>query len=670
MGLLQLTDFSGGYATDLDSEQMAKDELLTATNCQWRNKIVKRKGTNQYGSADVSSGVDDLVGGCRVFLNDTWIFIIAKELTASGGTPNKVRLYQGAADSYAVITDEGGADYDLSPNKEVLFSEAVGGAVIAVNGTDRPTVIYWDPDKSGGAFVAQELDRYDERVRKNSEWSAGQFTVSGNVYTVDTDDAQNDDTADFQISSTTVNDGHYVASSYPFTSITYDTIAGSDSDMNDHVATFEYWNGSGWTIIGDGKWDQDLREAWATGTKTAEFDIPLDSDGVIAWETYPPTTAGGGESASAIAALSTKYAIRVKFTTLDSAGAAVTCKKISQISHTHFLTEALKDERPHLVTVHKTYPVLGFGNNWWVGHFDLVAGPTVKGWRRRNIETAVEGGEKIQAMVSHQDYLAIVKSGAIYGMSGIFVDTRTVKKLANVGTSSGPSVQVVKDMLMFLGTDGNIYMWNGTSHTTVSTHIKTDLDSFSRTKSPVATKWQGEYWLSFPSSEVVITTDPDSFRVPPDSNGEGRVSFYKFTSYRVDHFINVEGAGESTIMLIGTDRAGGGEKLRRLDNGATDQGSAAITMTMKTKEFSDRQYGVHHRVGRLKPSIDSGNGNHTLTVGNDEGDTSAHTITNTTDYVTPSYAVDGERMFLQVVHNGSTTAGVRGFAVPLYPRRF
>lgn len=98
MGLLQLTDFSGGYATDLDSEQMAPNELLTATNCQWRNKIVKRKGTNQY--ADVSSGTDDLLGGCRVFLNDTWIFIIAKEASSA------VKLYQGTSTSYTEITDE------------------------------------------------------------------------------------------------------------------------------------------------------------------------------------------------------------------------------------------------------------------------------------------------------------------------------------------------------------------------------------------------------------------------------------------------------------------------------------------------------------------------------------------------------------------------------------
>ena len=76
------------------------------------------------------------------------------------------------------------------------------------------------------------------------------------------------------------------------------------------------------------------------------------------------------------------------------------------------------------------------------------------------------------------------------------------------------------------------------------------------------------------------------------------------------------------------------------------------------------------RVGRIKATIDSGNGNHTVTVGNNEGDTSAHTITNTTDYITPSYTVDGERVFIQLAHSGATTSGVSGFAMPLAGRRF
>ena len=654
MGLLQLTDFSGGYATDLDSEQMAPNELLTATNCQWRNKIVKRKGTNQY--ADVSSSTDDLLGGCRVFLNDTWIFIIAKEASSA------VKLYQGTSTSYTEITDEKNVAYTLTADKEVFFSEVIGGSVLAVNGTDRPTVIHYDADKTGGAgFVARALDRYDERVREIADWTAGQYDHTGGaeekLYTDDTTDAQDDGTADFAMSGAATDDGHYIASDFVFTLITYDTIASSDVS-NNPVATFNYWNGSAWVAITS--FNQDLRTTWATGDKTVEFELPLDADGDLLWKPYD---SGDTESASAESLLTNKFAIKVAFTTVPTG--AMTCKKISKVAHTHYLTQIMKDDKPSCVTVHKHRPVFGANKVVQLGKIN-----SVKGWDAYDVEYAALGGKEVKWLVTHQDYLAIIKENAIYGLYGNSLASWSFKTIANVGTISGPSVQVVKDILFMLGTDGNIYAWNGSSHTTVSSHIKTDLDSFTRTDA-VATKWQGEYWLSFPTNSTVITSDPDTFRIPPNSNGEGRMSFYKFTSYRVDQFINVEGADETlSLRLIGTDRTGGAEKLRYLDNGATDHGSAAITMTMKTKEFSDNSYGVMKRVGRIKATIDSGNGNHTVTVGNNEGDTSAHTITNTTDYITPSYTVDGERVFIQLAHSGATTSGVSGFAMPLAGRRF
>ncbi len=632
MPLLQLTNFSGGYATDLDSEQMQASEMLTAENCQWRNKLIKRKGSNEYASLTT---YDDVLGGRRVRMNGAWTFLLALELSGS------VKLYEGATTTYTEITDENSNAYTLTAATKVRFSESINQQVIAVNGVDRPTVVY----HNGTKFVAQELDRYDERLRAVADWKAGQYVESGTVYTDDTTDAQDTDAADFALSTTTTNDGHYFTSDFTFTRISYNTVSGGGGSP---VAAFEYWDGTTFTALSTFQ----QTAVWTGGNTVSEFDLPLDADGDLLW--VPDTVGDEAE-------LQNKFVIRVRFTTAPSGALLATS---AAIAHTHYLTQITKDERPQAVTVHRNRPVLASGNVLQLGKIN-----SVKGWDEFDAEYALRGGNEIRWIGSHQDYLAIVKEDAIYGLYGNSLASWRFDHLAPIGTASGDSCAVVKDILMFLGNDGLIYWWNGRQHTTTSRHIATDLGSFTHSDA-VATIWDGEYWLAFPTDSVVLTADPDSFRQPENSDGEGRLSFYKFTPYKVDYFIPVVGAGETTLMLIATDRTAGAERLRRLDNGLTDQGTTAIVLDMKTKELSGGEFGVFKQVGRVKPLIDSGNGLHTIEVGNDRGVSSSRQITSLADYITPSYDIDGERIYLRITHSGTTTAGISGFAMPLTARRF
>ena len=68
-----------------------------------------------------------------------------------------------------------------------------------------------------------------------------------------------------------------------------------------------------------------------------------------------------------------KFAIKVAFATNPLA--AMTCKKISKVAHTHYLTQIMKDDKPSCVTVHKHRPVFGANKVVQLGKIN-----SVKGW--------------------------------------------------------------------------------------------------------------------------------------------------------------------------------------------------------------------------------------------------------------------------------------------------
>ena len=108
----------------------------------------------------------------------------------------------------------------------------------------------------------------------DSYWQAGQWVASGTTYTDDTTDAQDADTNDFALETTTVNDGFIVGATVPFGALSVDVTTAGSGTTPTH--TFEFWNGTAWTgILAVGLLVDVPRSLdWAAGEALVLFDTP------------------------------------------------------------------------------------------------------------------------------------------------------------------------------------------------------------------------------------------------------------------------------------------------------------------------------------------------------------------------------------------------------------
>jgi hypothetical protein len=492
-------------------------------------------------------------------------------------------------------------------------------------------------------------------------WSAFDTAVAGSVashFTDDSDDAKDLYEKDFQLGSTDANDGFYITCDYTFNRVVF---KGAALAGGSPVAEYTYWGASGWTSLGT----LVTTPVWtaAEGDKTLEFNLPLDSNGVILWETYgedDPTSNVDG-----------KYIIRVRFTT--AASAAFSCDYL-QLYNTQYLTQILQDERPHLVRSHNSqiymasYNIVNFSPPYYV-----------TGWREGQSEHFDEGGAKIIDMVSFADTLVVGKEHTIYTWTTSDLnDPVRSRPLTTVGPISSRSMAQIGNIVVFVARDG-IYQWDGSIISKLSKHINTDIESWTLTNA-ASVVYKGECWITFPTNSVVLVFDPDTYRA--DDMGDARVSFSKFTSYKVTQFINCNGAGDTGYLLGIVDQAA--PYVVRCDYGATDNltGTATnIDMRCQTKYFSNGEFQTAKGYGRIKVklkqvSLHSGE-QHKFTMYADDGERYESVLiqaTKGTGYysedVRVPYTVDGKLLSLEMRHTGPTSATLIGYAVETFERSY
>jgi len=640
MKTVSLNDFRGGYFTDAPSELLKDNELLTAENCQWRDGLVKRNGIALYDATDLSTMIG-LKGAIRAYINSTWYTIIAVD------DDTNVRFYAGTTTTFTEIDNS----FTWTTETDVQFAELLG-YVVAVNGTDKPAVIYWDTD-----LVIENLETLDTRTRSEINWWAGQYDAGAGTYTDDTTDAQDSGTDDFELTTADNdnNDGCYISCDFTFNCVVFKE---ANQAAGAPVAEYAYWNGSTWTAI-----TPTTSPTWtdAAGDKTLEFDIPLDSDGTLLWERYAEDSTTDG--------LENRFVLRIRFTTAPTA--QFFCDYLV-IQHTQYLTQIMENARPHAVCSHNGQMFLAERNI-----VNMSPPNQVIGWREGQAEYFVEGGAKIMQMVSFYDTLVVLKEDTIYtfNTTDLLSPVRS-RPLTEVGAISLRSGAVVGNVLFFVGIDG-IYTWDGNIAVCVSKHIQTNIDTYTLTNS-CGISYQNEYWVGFPANSIVLTCDPDTYR--QGTMGEGRVSWYKFTSYKVNQFIYNSGEGDNGILQAIVDQ--NSPYIARCDYGAYDNITAAtaINMTIETKYYTSG-FGKFLYFGRLKPKIKqvsaSTGATHTLTLQAEDGTVSVNitlTVTTGTGYysedISMPYIIDGKNMSIKLNHNAVTAAGLIGYAFTTMERRF
>lgn len=643
MAIKNVYDMRGGYATDIPPELMADSELLRAENCTWVAGMVKRNGISVYDATDLSTMVG-FKGMIRAYINSTWYTIAAFD------DDTNVRIYAGATTTFTQID----ASFTLTKAKDVEFAE-LNGHVVGVNGTDKPFVIYWD-----SALVIENLETYDIREREDINWYAGQWDNDGDptTYIDDTTDAQDATADDFQMGNTTANDGFYVACDYTFNRLVF---TNAQQATGSPVAEIMYWNGSTFVTVGT----PVTSVTWtaAEGDKTLEFNLPLDSDGVLLWEPYAID-----DSEDTIV---NKFIIRVRFTTAPDA--AFSCDTIA-LYNTQYLTQILQNERPHLVRSHNSQIYMASNNivNFSPPYY-------VTGWREGQEEHFDEGGSKISDMVSFSDMLVVGKPGAIYTWTtSDLMDPVRSRPLTSVGPIASRSMKQIGNMVAFVARDG-IYLWSGSGISKVSKHINTDLSTWTMTDA-CAVVYKNQYWVSFPTNGYTLVFDPDTYR--NDDAGDGRVSFWKFTGYQANQWAYCSGAGDTGYLLAAVDQAA--PYVARCDYGTQDNltGTATnIDMVVQSKYFSFENPQTLHLSGRMKlkvKEVSSRAGKrHKVKVRRDDGEEEILVIFEApkgSDYWTEEiripYNIDGKSISVELRHNASTLATYMGFAIDIAGRSY
>jgi hypothetical protein len=629
-----LIDLRGGYFTDIPGELMRDSELLVAENCYWKNGLIKRGGIDKYQASDWSA-LEGCKGGIRAYINSTWYTIVALD------DGSNTKFYAGTGTTFTVID----ASYTFTKALNVEFAE-LNGHVVAVDGTDKPAVIYWD-----SALVIKDLEQYDVRTRADEEWWAGQYNTADASYDNDTTDAQDAGADDFEIGSTTNSDGCWVACDYPFTKVIFKS---GQQDAGSPVTTYKYWNGTAFanlTLTTTPDWTA------AEADRTLEFDYPTDWEPFTSSDTYT----------------SNKYLILIQHTTAP--GAANSCDSL-EVYHTHYLTQITSDVKPQFVYTHGSRLHLFCGS---IGYISLL--DSVKGWKAGWTHGFWEGGSEVVSACSHNDNLIVFKENTLYRLSGNSFDTWVKSKpLTNVGTIARRSPVMVGAYVFFVSHDG-VYLWTGEEAIKVSKHIQTDIDSYTLTTA-CGVRYKSAYWLSFPSASIVLWSDPDTFR--RDDLGDGRVSFFKFKTYKVMHFIYNSGAGDDGLLYAIVD-INPSPYILKCDTGTVDDldgsSSTAIDMKVQTKYFSLGGFMGSSCNQRLKvkfKEVASAVGqNHTLTMYAQDGDVSESVTVKVTVgskyyiYETPfPYTLDGRVISIEIRHNLGISTTLTGIAMAFRKRRF
>lgn len=637
-----LIDFRGGYHTDTPNELMSDNDLLLAENCQWRNGIIKRNGISVNMHDDFSSYAG-VKGSIRAY-SDRYSTIIALD------DGSDVRFFRSSGSVHNFYEID--SDFTFLTGKNVEFAN-MNKFIVAVNGYDKPAIMYFD-DVSG--WVIKNLEEYDIRTREKSEWYAGQYTASGEIFTDDTTDAQDSGADDFQVCSNTNEDGCFISCDTTFNKIIFKSCqqaAGSPGTI-----TYSYWNGTEWTNI------TPIQEpSWtdAEGDKTLEFDIPLDSNGELLWEYYNQSTE---------LHLANKFIILIEFGAAPSS--AFSCDSL-ELYHSQYLTQIMQNERPQFVYAHNSRIFLAANNT-----INYSPYGSITGWRAGEVEYFIEGGPKIISMCSYVDSLLIFKENTIYLFSGTnYEDFTRSMPLSHVGTIAKRSPVTIGGYVFFIGRDG-IYAWQGSESVKISKHIETDIKSYTLTEA-CAIFYQNEYWVSFPSQSVVLTMDVDTLR--SDESGDKKISIFKFTEYKVSNFMYNKGAADNGYLEAIVDKSS--PLVIRCDYGAQDnlETASSIDMKLMIKYLTTENFQLKKYIGRIKVKLKEvsniSGSSHALTLYSDEGDVSeAITITVPagngyySEDIKPHYDLDGKNLSLLLRHNLNTSCSLVGYSIEIKERNF
>lgn len=662
--IFNFTRFDGGYFTNLPDAEMQPNEMLRAENAEWDNGLRKRRGLQAHATATSGASIS---GAIRAYVAGAWRTIYAKDL----GSSTILQHQASASASWLRITYPSATAFTLTAGRQTQFA-VLGERVVGVDGVDQEFLVY----ETGGSVCADQIERYDTRIRNTDNWGAGQYEGSGSTtYTDDTTDAQDTGTDDFQTIGATASTGFFVVSDYTFNRI---GIFGASANGASVSFTLQYFGypsygaSATWNTISSGNIVQTTGFATA-GTVYIEWNTPIVSDGnaaVAGMEKLP-------DMASYDSFMGGKYAVRLY---TNAAATATLSADYLEVAHTQYLRELKLGDVADTVVEHKNHIFLGLGN--WMRHSPANS---LKDWRYDDYEYFQSGGT-VQNMVSHQDALAIILEDKLYGYYGNSWSNFTLRELFDHGTVSKRGAAIVGQNLYYVGEDG-IWQFDGKVGANVSKYLKDDINSWTLTDA-AAVNYKGELWVTFPTNEVMLKADPDTFRT--DVMGNAKLSFYKFTNFKVNGWLYEKGDSD-TGNLMGWQNNSANSLVVRADNDTVDfiTSTASIDFVYQSPYMG---YGDEYRTKqyrRFKPILaDMASAatatdtkclyQFTFNNKNEYGITGANaTVTVSAcstgvfekDLTIP-HTMDGKRMSIYLRHSGTAGAVLYGYSIGVRGREY
>lgn len=638
-------DFRGGYQSNAPPELTAEDMVKTGQNIYWQGKIKKRPGWDNL-STDSTINNNTVRGFTRAYMNGGWVNIVAID------DASDVNFYYGTTGSYTAIDNS----FDWTTGVNVELRWFADDIVVAVNGTDKPAIIYYD-----SGYAVENLEAYDERTRTNDEWYAGQWDDSETPEFVDdTSDAQSTTVDDFQISSGTNNDGFYIAGVFTFNKVIIKNCPDLGTTI---VAEYAYYAGSGtWTTF-----SPTTEPDWVAteGDKTLEFDLPFASDGTLLWKTFGDLTTQQDPTGATGGALQ-RYIIRIRFTTADTAGSA----DYLIVSNTQYLSQLFANDKPQAIEVHKNRLFLAAGNA-----FRFSPPNQVTEWNDDEIEYCGDGGRLIRKMVSADTYLAIFKDSYVYRYYGTTTENSVLRSYPQEGITSKRGAAYVNNVVVYTADDG-IRVLAGEESVLVSRHIQSDYDGWTLSDTVVA-NFNGDAVISFPTNDIILWADTDFVRSDPLNAGDATMSFWKWAGLAADEIIYADGAGDSEILILNDpDNNRLVKSTTNAYDTAFDTTQTNIECTLETSFESEGVPNQKKLYKRVKLDM-SKSGNWTLTITGDNGDaTATATISSGTgsshyyaDIAIP-YTLDGQNISYKLVNQTANAVEFFGSSTEFERRAF
>ena len=579
---------------------MADSDLLMAENCFWKDGLSVRKG---YALKATFEG-EAITGFLRCGISGTMRdYIVAKK------------------DGNVVLHIENGAGYvDLplaviSPLESKVRMVEYSGLIVIVGrgGHSRASIVHY----LNNEHSETSIEALDVRRREYYDWNAGR--VAHGIYTDDTIAAQSGSWVLAPLSG----QGFYIASDLVFNRIEIANVTGTAS-----AGVVRHSSSSGWKTI-------TPRILTLGNSIVIEFDLEFIGTGI----TFTPSLLEEK--------FQNQYVVEVSFL-LEGVSLS---GSIEAVTHTQYLRQITGNEFPTDASVYRSMLCLAAGN---VVNFSPP--DAISGWRGDDVEIFVEGGNGIMRIVNFKDSMLVFKEHALYGFSGNSLNSPTVTRIADRGTSQPDSVVSLESEIMFVSGD-TVILYDGSTTAVVSGHITSELAGKFQSGACAVPDEEGRYFLL--GNGVGYLMLPATLR--RNAAGAFIISTFKYTNHAFSGLAARSDLGEIVGWSSGS--------LYTLFSGTTDAG-APLAFDMRTKDMDFGFPGTQKRFFRLKPlgmyhDDEEPEFLVQLTADNTRTHDSWLPKHRFSDFMSIPYDMDGHTLSIRLAAYASSRAGILGFALDM-----